>query len=73
MTIACMIGLFVLFLISNFVWYQQGYHAGRFDEKLEDTCMYSEAFKKAKSAYGTGAYDDATMEFLFPEFNKKEL
>ena len=26
----------------------------------------------AKAAYGTGAYDDATLEFLFPELKESE-
>lgn len=30
----------------------------------------NEAFRKAKSAYGTGAYDDATIEFLFPQLKR---
>ena len=30
------------------------------------------AFEKARAAYGTGAYDDATLEFLFPELKESE-
>ena len=33
---------------------------------------YDEIFKLAKAAYGTGAYDDATLEFLFPELEESE-
>ena len=33
---------------------------------------YENAFSKAKAAYGTGAYDDATIEFLFPQLTKSE-
>ena len=33
---------------------------------------YRNAFRRAKSAYGTGAYDDATIEFLFPQLAKSE-
>ena len=33
---------------------------------------YENAFRKAKSAYGTGAYDDATLEFIFPQLAKSE-
>ncbi len=33
---------------------------------------YDVAFNRAKSAYGTGAYDDATLEFLFPELKESE-
>lgn len=29
-------------------------------------------FEKAKAAYGTGAYDDATLEFLFPELKEPQ-
>lgn len=32
---------------------------------------YDAAFNRAKSAYGTGAYDDATMEFIFPELKNR--
>jgi hypothetical protein len=31
-----------------------------------------EAFERAKAAYGTGAYDDATLEFLFPQLKESE-
>lgn len=34
--------------------------------------MNNEAFERAKSAYGTGAYDDATMEFIFPDLRESE-
>lgn len=30
------------------------------------------AFEKARQAYGTGAYDDTTLEFLFPELLESE-
>ena len=30
------------------------------------------AFEKARQAYGTGAYDDATLEFLFPQLKESE-
>lgn len=30
------------------------------------------AFERARAAYGTGAYDDATLEFLFPELRGSE-
>ena len=30
------------------------------------------AFEKARAAYGTGAYDDATLEFLFPQLRESE-
>ena len=33
---------------------------------------YENVFSKAKAAYGTGAYDDATIEFLFPQLTKSE-
>lgn len=33
---------------------------------------YEQAFERAKSAYGTGAYDDATMEFLFPRLKESD-
>jgi len=29
--------------------------------------LYTEAVERAKSAWGSGAYDDATMEFIFPQ------
>lgn len=29
-------------------------------------------FEKARAAHGTGAYDDATLEFLFPELKESE-
>lgn len=31
-----------------------------------------EAFERAKAAHGTGAYDDATLEFIFPELTESE-
>ena len=31
-----------------------------------------EALERARAAYGTGAYDDATIEFLFPEVKENE-
>lgn len=31
-----------------------------------------EALERARAAYGTGAYDDATIEFLFPELKESE-
>lgn len=34
--------------------------------------MNNKAFERAKSAYGTGAYDDATMEFIFPQLRESE-
>ena len=30
------------------------------------------AFERARAAYGTGAYDDATLEFLFPQLKESE-
>ena len=33
---------------------------------------YTTIFDRAKAAYGTGAYDDATLEFLFPELKVSE-
>ena len=33
---------------------------------------YEKALEKARSAYGTGAYDDATLEFLFPQLKESE-
>ena len=33
---------------------------------------YEAALGRAKSAYGTGAYDDATLEFLFPQLKESE-
>lgn len=33
---------------------------------------YKELFNRAKAAHGTGAYDDATLEFLFPELAESE-
>ena len=33
---------------------------------------YKEILDRAKSAYGTGAYDDATLEFIFPELAESE-
>ena len=33
---------------------------------------YEKAFGRAKSAYGTGAYDDATLEFIFPQLAESE-
>ena len=32
----------------------------------EKAKAYDEALKRAKAAYGTGAYDDITLEFIFP-------
>lgn len=34
--------------------------------------MEREAFERARSAYGTGAYDDATLEFVFPQLKESE-
>ena len=34
--------------------------------------MNNELFEKARAVYGTGAYDDATLEFLFPELTESE-
>lgn len=31
-----------------------------------------EAFERAKAAHGTGAYDDATLEFIFPQLAESE-
>ena len=31
---------------------------------------YDKALALARSVYGTGAYDDATIEFFFPELTK---
>ena len=28
---------------------------------------YEKALEKARAAYGTGVYDDATLEFIFPQ------
>lgn len=39
---------------------------------LKHKNMNNEAFERAKSAYGTGAYDDATMEFIFPQLRESE-
>ena len=33
---------------------------------------YEEALERAKSAYGSGAYDDETMRFIFPELAESE-
>lgn len=33
---------------------------------------YKEALNKAKAAYGTGAYDDQTLEAIFPELSESE-
>lgn len=33
---------------------------------------YEKALEKARSAYGTGAYDDATLEFIFPQLKESE-
>lgn len=33
--------------------------------------LYENALGRAKAACGTGAYDDATIEFLFPEIDKQ--
>lgn len=30
------------------------------------------AFEKARAAYGTGAFDDATLEFIFPQLKESE-
>lgn len=35
--------------------------------QIEKNNKYDAALNKARSSYGTGAYDDATMEFIFPE------
>lgn len=34
--------------------------------------MEKEAFERARSAYDTGAYDDATLEFVFPQLKESE-
>ena len=34
--------------------------------------MEREAFERARSVYGTGAYDDATLEFVFPQLKESE-
>jgi len=34
--------------------------------------MERDAFERARSAYGTGAYDDATLEFVFPQLKESE-
>lgn len=33
---------------------------------------YEKALEKARAAYGTGAYDDATLEFIFPQIKESE-
>lgn len=33
---------------------------------------YEKALERARAAYGTGAYDDATLEFLFPQLKESE-
>ena len=33
---------------------------------------YEIALGRARAAYGTGAYDDATIEYLFPHLAKEE-
>ena len=33
---------------------------------------YKTIFDRAKAAYGTGAYDDVTLEFIFPELKESE-
>lgn len=33
---------------------------------------YKKILERAKAAYGTGAYDDATLEFLFPDLKVSE-
>lgn len=38
---------------------------------MEDK-TYTTIFDKAKAAHGTGAYDDATLEFLFPDLKVSE-
>lgn len=43
-----------------------------FIKELKMDNEYKNVFCKAKSAYGTGAYDDATIEFLFPQLAKSE-
>lgn len=34
--------------------------------------MKTDAFERARSAYGTGAYDDATLEFVFSQLKESE-
>lgn len=38
----------------------------------EKAKAYDEAISRAKDSYGTGAYDDATTEFIFPELSESE-
>ena len=38
----------------------------------EKAKAYDEAISRAKNSYGTGAYDDATTEFIFPELSEGE-
>lgn len=38
----------------------------------EKAKAYDEALSRAKASYGTGAYDDATTEFIFPELSESE-
>lgn len=33
---------------------------------------YKDALAKARQAYGSGAYDDATLEAIFPELRESE-
>lgn len=40
--------------------------------KVDTMDKYEEALQKAKAAYGSGAYDDTTMEFIFPELRESE-
>lgn len=40
-------------------------------EKYEEEAKKT-AFERAKAAYGSGAYDDATLEFLFPELKESD-
>ena len=39
---------------------------------MKDMDKYNEALERAKAAYGTGAYDDATLEFIFPQLCETE-
>ena len=38
----------------------------------EKAKAYDEALGRAKASYGTGAYDDATTEFIFPELTETD-
>ena len=38
----------------------------------EKAKAYDEALSRAKASYGTGAYDDATTEFIFPGLSESE-